>query len=107
MPVSRLESDMIWAKRQFKNADYLPYFKNFETLLLANAPLYREFLMVSVKVKAATDEIYIGLPSEVFLQSFDGFERVDETAVPKLVDTLLIGDQNVFRSRFEWKHNQK
>jgi hypothetical protein len=98
---------MIWAKRQFKNADYHPYFENFEKLLLANGPLYREFLMVSVKAKAATDDIYIGVPSESFLQGFDGFEHVDETAVPKVVDTLLIGDQNVFRGRFEWRHNLK
>lgn len=99
---------MIWSKRRFQWADFTPYLDCLEKLMLANASLYREFLMVSLKTeKAGESEVYVGLPHRSFMNAFDGFELVDETDVPKIVDKLLGGDRNSFDSRFEFRHNQR
>ena len=40
-----------------------------------------------------------------FMGGFDGFENVAESDVPKVVDTLHLGDRNEFDSRFQFRHN--
>jgi hypothetical protein len=50
-------------------------------------------------------DYYIGLPIKAFLAAFDGFEPVDEAAVPKVVDVFLLGDNNEFNRRFQFRHN--
>lgn len=99
---------MIWGKRRFMYADYSPYFDLLEKLLLANGQLYREFIMVSVDTeKAGEGEIYVGVPNKAFMAAFDGFEPVEESALPKVIDTLHIADSTTdeFKSRFEFRHN--
>ena len=103
---------MIWAKRRFAFADYSPYFDRFEKLLMSNAPLYRQFIMVSTKVDGddpGMSDVYIGVPSEIFLLGFDGFEPVAESDLPKVIDTLLIADATTdeFKSRFRFRHNER
>jgi hypothetical protein len=78
---------MIWGKRRFRFAEYSPYFDRMEKLILANAALYREFIMVSVKTeKVGESDIYVGVPSKPFMAGFDGFSPVEETELPKVID---------------------
>jgi len=76
---------------------------------MANPTLYREFIMVSTKSEGAANSMYyVGLPNEKFMAAFDGFERVEETELPKIIDTLRIADATTdeFKSRFEFKHRR-
>lgn len=67
---------VIWAKRRFEFAAYAPYQDRLEKLLMANAPLYRQFIMVSTNTDdPGVSDYYIGVPSDVFLTGFDGFEK--------------------------------
>jgi len=96
---------MVWGKRRFAGADYSPYFDRLEKLMMATATRYREFMMVSTN----TDDIlvsdyYVGVPNEAFMAAFDGFERVEESQVPKVIDTLHIGDANEVERRFQFRH---
>ena len=99
---------MVWGKRRFDGVEYVPYFDRFEKLLLANGTLYREFIMVSTKTdNPFVDDFYIGVPNDVFLALFDGFERIGEADLPKVIDTLHIADASTdqFKSRFRFAHN--
>jgi hypothetical protein len=97
---------MVWIKRRFAAADYGPYMDRLEKLMMATPTRYPEFLMVSTK----TDEVllsdyYIGVPSESFLIGFDGFERIAEADLPKVIDTFHLGDatKEPFQSRFRFR----
>ena len=80
---------MIWVKRRFAYADYAPYQDRMEKLLMANAPLYQQFLMVSTKADDPdVSTYYVGVQSESFPVGFGGFERVSEDALPKQIDVL-------------------
>lgn len=97
---------MIWLKRRFEWAEYSPYFDLLEKLLLNNAPLYQEFMMVSTKTEnAGVSDYYVGLPNEAFVAGFDGFERVGEKELPKRIDVLHIADatKEPFKSRFHFE----
>jgi hypothetical protein len=97
---------MVWGKRRLAGIDYVPAMDLVEKLMMANAALYREFIMVSVKTsKFGTDDYYIGVPNKMFLVLFDGFDAVDEAALPKQIDTLHIADVAAFESRFQFAHN--
>jgi hypothetical protein len=39
------------------------------------------------------------------MAAFDGFEPVEEAQVPKVIDSLHIGDANEINRRFEFRHN--
>lgn len=93
---------MYWAKRQFQWADYAPYQDRLEKLLMANPTLYREFMMFSVEQKVGLSVVYVGVPVRELLAVFDQFEPVEETDLPKVVDTLLVADNNAFRGRFKF-----
>ena len=43
--------------------------------------------------------------TRTLMGGFDGFENVAESDVPKVVDTLHLGDRNKFNSRFQFRHN--
>jgi hypothetical protein len=97
---------MVWIKRRFNAADYAPYMKRLENLLMANASRYPEFLMVSTKTdEPLVSDYYIGVPNESFLIGFDGFERVAENDVPKEIDSFHLGDatKEPFKSRFRFR----
>lgn len=97
---------MIWIKRRFSGVDYVPYFKRLESLLMANPTHYKELLMVSTKTDdPLTDDYYVGVPSKAHLIGFDGFERVNESDLPKKVDTFHFGDaiKEPFQSRFHFR----
>jgi hypothetical protein len=97
---------MIWAKRRFAYADYSPYFDRMEKLVMANPTLYRQFIMVSTKTDGPGESMYyVGVPNETFMAMFDGFERVSEAGLPKIIDTLHIADAatDEFTSRFKFK----
>jgi hypothetical protein len=98
---------MMWVKRRFQFAEYAPYMDLLEKLLMANPTLYQEFIMVSVKTedKSGESEYYVGVPNKALLARFDGFTPVEESELPKEIDTVLIADQTKepFRSRFRFK----
>ena len=101
---------MIWAKRRFAYADYSPYFDRMEKLLLSNPTLFRKFIMVSTKASGPGESnTYVGVPNETFLAGFDDFELVQESALPKVIDTLHIADATTdeFKSRFEFRQNKR
>jgi hypothetical protein len=96
---------MVWGKRRFDGVDHVPYFERFEKLMLENATLYRQFIMVSTKTENPfVDDFYIGVPNETLFKLFDGFERVAESNLPKVIDTLHIADASTeqFKSRFRF-----
>ncbi|OIQ64157.1 hypothetical protein GALL_542920 [mine drainage metagenome] len=83
----------VWGRPRFDGTEYVPYFDRFEELLLPDGALYRGFIMVSTKNdNPFVDNFYIGLPNEAFFVLFDGFERISETNLPKVIDTLHIAD---------------
>jgi hypothetical protein len=97
---------MFWAKRRFAYAEFAPYQDMMEKLLMANATLYREFIMVSVKAgDPGENDYYVGLPNKSLLAPFDGFQEVSEAQLPKEIDTLLVADatKEPFTSRFKFK----
>ena len=64
--------------------------------------------MVSVKAADVRDsDVYVGVPSKAFMAGFDGFEAVNEADVPKVIDVLLIGDNNEINLRFQFRHNMR
>ena len=96
---------MIWGKRVFQGADYAPYQDRMQTLLLANAAQYAQFIMVSTKVRPGINTCWVGVPSEALFAAFDGFQRVQEGDLPREIDTLLVADatKEPFTSRFKFK----
>jgi len=62
--------------------------------------------MVSTKAKdAAAGVYYVGVPMEVFMKAFDGFDLVDDHELPGEVDTVIVGDVTCeeFKSRFRFR----
>jgi hypothetical protein len=101
---------MIWAKRQFEYAGYAPYQDRLGDLQLANASVFRQFIMVSVNTsKPGVSEVIIGLPNKTFLPLFDGFEEIPEGGLPKEIDTLLLADvaSDEFNSRFKFRERRE
>ena len=97
---------MVWGKRKFEYADYGPYMERLANLQMANPTQYREFIMVSIRTSnVGTSHYYVGVPHKTLMGGFDGFENVAESDVPKVVDTLHLGDRNEFNSRFQFRHN--
>jgi hypothetical protein len=63
-------------------------------------------MMVSTNTDdPGVSDFYVGVPNGAFMAVFDGFERVEESQVPKVIDTLHIGDANEIERRFQFKHN--
>jgi hypothetical protein len=97
---------MIWAKRQFRFAEYAPYMERLDRLMLANPSMYSQFIMVSTDVsKPALSNYYVGVPDQSFLAEFDGFDIVPESQLPNEIDTVLIADATTdeFKSRFRFR----
>ena len=97
---------MVWGKRAFEYADYAPYMDRLERLLMANPALYREFIMVSTqRPKPGISAYYVGVPHKQFMAAFDGFEHVEESDLPKIIDILHIADATTdeFTSRFQFR----
>jgi hypothetical protein len=96
---------MVWGKRRFGFADYSPYFDRLEVLLMANPTIYQQFIMVSTNTDDVNvSDYYVGVPNPTLMVAFDGFEPVDETKMPKVIDTLHIGDTSEIKRRFQFRH---
>ena len=100
---------MVWGKRRFSYADYSPYFDLMRKLRQADPTSYRQFIMISTERVGGESDYYVGVPNETLMAAFDGFERVEESMLPKVIDALHIGDakSDEFTSRFEFKHNER
>jgi hypothetical protein len=97
---------MIWCKRSFAYAEYAPYAKKLEELMLKFPTQYREFIMVSTKTQEpGFNDYYVGLPSAPLLALFDGFATIPEELLPKEIDSLEIADgtSEEFTSRFKFR----
>ena len=100
---------MVWLKRRFAYADYAPYFAILEKLIDANPKLDAEFMMASTKfTDPHLSEYYVGLPDKSFAAAFDDFEPVAESNLPKMINTLHIGDATTepFKARFRFAHDE-
>ncbi len=114
-PIKIFEAEiapMVWGRRRLASTDYVPYFDMLEKLLMANPRLYRQFIMVSTEADdhgPGVDDFYLGAPNETFLALFDGFERITEGDLPRVIDTLHIADATSpeFRSRFRGKTDEE
>lgn len=88
-PIKIFEAEiapMVWGRRRFAFAEYVPYFDMLEKLVNANRHLYRQFIMVSIEAdddRPGVDDFYVGVPNETFLALFDGFERIAESDSPQ------------------------
>jgi hypothetical protein len=97
---------MVWGKRRLAGIDYIPAMDLIEKLMMANAALDREFIMVSVKTaRFGTSDHYLGVPNKAIFALFDGFDSIDEAALPKTIDTLHVADVTAFESRFQFAHD--
>jgi hypothetical protein len=97
---------MYWAKRQFAYAEYAPYMSKLQTLMMANAKRYREFIMVATDTReAGVSTYFVGVPEKALLASLDGFTAIDEAELPKEIDTLLVADgtSEEFKSHFHFR----
>jgi len=49
----------------------------------------------------------VGMPHKAFMSAFDDFEQVEESNLPKIIDTLHIADATTdeFTSRFRFRRN--
>ena len=83
---------MVWGKRRFAYADYSPYFDLMRKLRQADPTPYRQFIMISTERVGGESDYYVGVPNQSFMDAFDGFERVEELMLPKVIDALHIGD---------------
>ena len=65
--------------------------------------------MISTERVGGESDYYVGVPNETLMAAFDGFERVEESMLPKMIDALHIGDatSDEFTSWFEFKHNER
>jgi hypothetical protein len=88
--------------------EYFPAMDLVEKLQMANAALYREFMMVSVKTsKSGTNDYYVGVPNKALLALFEGFDTVAEADLPKQITTLHVADVAEFESRFQFAHDSR
>lgn len=97
---------MIWVKRRFSGAEYVPYMDRLEKLMMAMPSQYAGFLMFSTKTeKSGVNDYYVGVPTIQLLPVFDGFADVLEKDLPKEIDVFLLGDQTKepFTSLFKSK----
>jgi hypothetical protein len=98
---------MIWAKRRFSDAKYAPYLGRLEKLMMAQPTSAQQFIMVSTESgKVGVGDYYVGVPDELAMLAFDGFDRVGEAELPREVDIFHLGDHtsSEFTSRFTIKH---
>jgi hypothetical protein len=92
---------MIWAKRRFAADSYGKYHDRLGDLQMAMPNRHREFMMMARKSDTVGEQdIYIAVPSKELLSSFDGFEIISESELPKEVDTLLLAEHGEFEKRF-------
>jgi hypothetical protein len=100
---------MFWAKRRFTYADYGPYMDQLSKLIDTFPQHSAEFIMVSTETEdAAVSDYYVGVPVGQLLAPFDGFEPVEESELPKIIDTLHVADatKKPFKSRFRFSHEK-
>jgi hypothetical protein len=107
--VSEEMPGMIWATRRFAAADYAPYQDRLDELMWANTQLHERFMMVSVETdrERGMNDIYVGVPTSVFLAQFDGFRIIPEEELPEEIDALLIGTISEFKSHFRFRQDQR
>jgi hypothetical protein len=95
---------MIWARRHFAaGEDCGAYHVRLADLQMAMADHHREFMMVARKTGkpgVGEEDVYIALPDEGLLSTFDGFEVIPESELPKEVDDNMLSDASEFDKRF-------
>ena len=95
---------MIWAKRKFEGADYAPYMTRLERLLMADAMRAEQYAMVSVEDDDG-EHYYVGMPDEIMLRFFDGFERVRSEDLLKEINVLHV-DAGAVQRLFKFKNRE-
>ena len=101
---------MVWAKHRFAYADYSPYFDRLEKLLMANATLYRQFIMVSTETdNAGVSDYYVGVPIKRSWRILTDLKRSGKTELPTEIDALHIADATTdeFKSCFRFRERQR
>ena len=97
---------MLWGKREFSNAeDFGRYQERLVRLLYENPSRHREFMMVRTKTEDPVSAMYyVGVPTEVSTEAFDGFEHVPDEELPKVIDAVIVADvhSEEFTTRFRY-----
>jgi hypothetical protein len=89
---------VIWAKRTFTRSDWIPVQDQFEKQFLTlNAP--RDMMLVVMDNDDVRQTLYIGLPNDELLGTFEGFNIVNESELPREA-RLLVGNQSAFEEQF-------
>ena len=97
---------MVWGKRQFPHSEFTLYHDRLIKLLYRFPAQYREFMLVAAKTEnPLTKTYYVGVPMDVFMTAFDGFELIEDQALPEEIDTVIVGDvtSGEFKSRFQFR----
>jgi hypothetical protein len=95
---------MVFGRRRIDGIGYIRYMDLLQKLMMANATLYREFIMVSTKTSEPLFSDYlVGVPSKLFLALFDGSNTVEDVELPEQIDVLHFADTTTdeFKSRFQ------
>jgi hypothetical protein len=96
-----------WGKRQFSDSEFARYHDRLVKLLYRYPTRYREFMMVNTKTENPSARMYyVGVPTDVFMQAFDGFELVKDQDLPKEIDTVIVADvrSDEFENRFQFRN---
>jgi hypothetical protein len=89
---------VIWAARTFTRGDWMSVQDLFEQQFLAlNAP--RDMMLVAVDNHDGSQTLYVGLPNDERLRTFEDFTLVDASELPREA-RLLVGNQTAFEEQF-------
>jgi hypothetical protein len=96
-----------WGKRQLSDSEFARYHDRLVKLLYRYPTRYQEFMMVNTKTENPSARMYyVGVPTDVFMQAFDGFELVKDQDLPKEIDTVIVADvrSDEFENRFQFRN---
>jgi hypothetical protein len=95
---------MIWAKREFKFADYSCYHTRFADLYDRLYKLHGPTgaMMVKAGKGFGLSDVIICVPGPEYLTQFDGFQIIDESELPEEAAPLYVNLQtDDFERRFK------
>jgi hypothetical protein len=91
---------VIWAAKTYTRGDWIPVQDLFERQFLAlNGP--HDMMLVMADNDDGSQTLYLGLPKGALIRTFEGFEFMSESELPRAA-SLLVGDQSAFEKWFSF-----